>query len=228
MGDEHPWGESEGEKYEPVDIVDQLTEKIQALPPEKIAEAEVKMKEAIKNKTNPGEILGSVLGVLKGIFLVTVVVLLLVGSCGCFGGRPPEVIQAHQVQQEALLNFAKNQALLHAAEQEAYRAEAYAHIETRFFHDMDQVASHADATGKVDVKEAMAWMKKVLIERDTNRAKVDGKVQAVRVEIEKAQADLKAALKLDALITQWADAGIPLESIQKAADTIMEIYKSRK
>ena len=115
---DHEWGKSKGEGYEPADLVNKLEEQIQSLPEEKVREAEERIKEAVAQEQLTGEILGTVMSVLKGMFLALAVMALCLGSIGCIG-VPAAVVSANDVQREALVSYAKNQATLHRAEQAA-------------------------------------------------------------------------------------------------------------
>lgn len=220
---EHDWGESELSKHNTTSIVDQLEGEIETLSPEKVAEAEAQIVEAIENKTNPGAVLSSVLKILKGVFLAVVLVAVV---SGCMTWTP-EVKNTNKIQREALLNYAKNQALLHRAQQEAFRKEAYAHIETAFLYDLKMIERKADETGKVDAEKAITWVVERNKERTAKRAEADQKVAEIQEKVLIASEDLNTALRLDALIAEWSDAGVSAEMTQQMTNSIIDIYKDK-
>jgi len=222
MCPEHEWGKSESEEYKPASIVDQLEEAVENMDPDKVAQAEAAIKEEIEKARAGGQVgavLGGVFKVLKGLVLAVIAVLTMFTACGCFQA-PQSVKDTNAVKREALLLYAKNQALLHAAEQEAYRAEAYAHIDTRFRHDLKTITAKADANGLVPAQQALDWAQKVTAERDANRQAADKRVAEIRAEVQKADKDLQTALRLDALVEQWQNAGAPAEIVTQAAEAI--------
>ena len=151
--------------------------------------------------------------------------LCLLFLIGC--SRPPAVREAGSLKREAILSYARNNNILHKAEQEGYREEAQAHAKTLWKWDLEKLTSQADATGKVDAKQAQSWVLKITGELEQNFGKADVKIKAVQTEVEKAQKDLQTVLQLDEMLDKFQDAGVAPEWIGKASDTIGEILKKR-
>lgn len=151
--------------------------------------------------------------------IVPIVLLLSALLSGCF--RDSEKARsADAVRREALELYARNQNLLHQAEQAAFRAEARAHALTKWKQDIEQLQRTADADGKLNAAEAAAWVLRVSTALEKNYDTVDQQTAALRAAVESADQDLRLALKLDELLKQVHAKGFDPNLVSKAIETI--------
>lgn len=133
--------------------------------------------------------------------LVLSLVLSLVLVLSACGARPEGVTAAQAGAEARVMNYAKNQRLLHAAERAAYVDEACAHIETRVNWSLEKIQAQAQ-TGKLpngqDVTPAViiAGVKDVYENRDLARAKAANHVALAAQKQAEAENDLTQAQRL--------------------------------
>lgn len=139
---------------------------------------------------------------------------------GCF--RDPKAVQdADHTRREALRVFAENQRRLHSIEQDAFRREALAHLDTVLRQDLGKLLEKADpVTGLVDSKAAHAWVTEVLAALEKQRTVVDSRVGELRAAVDDAETELKAALKLDEALSKFHAKGVKPEVLNKIVEAV--------
>jgi hypothetical protein len=182
-------------------------------------------------------------------FLVMLLPLLSVLS-GCMQSarKTPEGQQIESTRQAALGHFVANTATIQKATLKGYQAEGYAHTTTKHAWDTEKIESQAKdlliaqankqdvspAKAKIDsaefmkfATEAKTWADKTAKEWDANRLSVDQRAAAVEQLIGQAQIDYAMAMKLEALLQQMDDSGLPPAIIQQATGLIQQILGSK-
>jgi hypothetical protein len=152
-------------------------------------------------------------------FLCVAMSIVLLTGC-MSSARTPEQKQADATRRAAITSYAQNQTLIQQTVQDAYRGEAYQHID-----DLTEAKLKEKATA--DGKVSLLDVKDVMAKREVARGSVDVQISKLTTAIANANKDLIAFLKLDDLMEQWIDAGISTQAANGAIQSIISIFQQR-
>lgn len=170
---------------------------------------------------------GEWLGALKAPGKLPMLLLACLGlsfAAGCAQKPPPDVLKAQDYKRKSIQAYAESNDEVLNGILEAYRAEAYEHLETKIQADIATAARNAEAAqGQVKLEWAMAFMAKIEGVRADGRKRIDASIETIRKGMAQARVNLAIGLKVDEALSEYENAGVDMSAARKAIDEIMAL-----
>lgn len=161
---------------------------------------------------------------MKRILLVLPLVLL----SGCFSKPNPQVNEAMDFRDQALLNYSANTDVIVGAILDGYRQAALKQVEDFYQQDLKKVASNMDASGKVDAAKAVQFLLEADQIRQQRKQAIEEQVSKALAAYNESKKDLVIAQKLNQVLKAYENAGVDITAAQTAAQQIISILKPAK